>query len=163
MLFTGTYEHAIDTKNRLSIPAQIRSQMDPRRDGPCWYIVPGRPASTLWLYTQRHFEALCDTIGPELIPDDAVLSFEQEFFPKATLLEPDPQGRVLIPDWLLKQSGIGREVVICGVRDHLEIRRRDEWARSAEAGWKMFPELQLKARRALEQRRRQSGQGPDNT
>lgn len=161
MLFTGTYEHTIDSKNRLSVPAQIRSQIDARRDGTAFYVVPGRPPNCLWLFTERMFESLADGLGSELLPDEDLLSFEQRYFSNAQRVEIDPQGRILLPERLLRQSSLGRDVVICGIRDHLEIRRRDEWERNADADWQSFPELQLKARRALERTRRQSGLRPE--
>lgn len=161
MLFTGTYEHTIDGKNRLAIPAQVRAALDPDRDGRRLYLVPGRPWNTLWLYTEKHFHRLAEQIGTDLIPNDEILQFEQQFFPNAVLLEPDPQGRVLLPDKMVRRAGLGRDVVICGVRDHLEIRRRDEHDRRVEHEWHVFPELQLRARRSLEQQRRQSGEVPE--
>ena len=58
MVFIGHYEHAIDEKNRLAIPAKYRSQWDPERDGRGFVIVPGRPQGSLWLYTERSFEQM---------------------------------------------------------------------------------------------------------
>jgi MraZ protein len=157
MLFTGTYEHTLDSKNRLSIPAPIRAQLSPRRDGNGFYVVPGRPHDTLWLYTQRYFENLAGGLTNQLIPDDDLLTFEQEFFPSAELVAPDPQGRVVLPERMLRRTGLPREVVVCGVRDHLEIWRRDQWESRAESAWKNFSAMQLRARRALEEQRRQTG------
>jgi len=49
------------------------------------------------------------------------------FFAGASEAEPDKQGRVMLPTTLAKNAGIGREVVVAGVRDHLEIWDRAAW------------------------------------
>ena len=45
MIFTGYYEHTIDAKHRLAIPAKFRSRLDPQRDGTALVMVPGQPAA----------------------------------------------------------------------------------------------------------------------
>lgn len=162
MLFTGTYDHTIDSKNRLSIPAQLRALLEEQQQAKRLYLVPGQPSNTLWIYPERVFTTLADQLGSELIPDEDLLGFQQRFFPYTVILEPDPQGRVLLPEKMLRQSGLGREVVICGVMDHLEIRRRDEWEKQFEADWRSFPELRLKARRAMDGNKRSPGGRPES-
>ena len=39
MLFTGSYEHTIDAKNRLAIPSAIRGELDPETDGTRFYVL----------------------------------------------------------------------------------------------------------------------------
>lgn len=163
MLFAGHYEHSIDPKNRLALPAKFRRNLDDERDGKGFYIVPGQPPTTLWLYTERHFEQLAGRADSTLIPDDDQLRFEQVFFPWAELVEPDGQGRILLPEKMLRRAKLGREVVICGVRDHLEIRPRGEFEEEAEASWKNYREFQLKARSAYRQSERQSGPSAGET
>lgn len=158
MIFAGHYEHTIDAKNRLAIPARFRGKLDPDRDGVGFYISPGQPPTTLWLYTERHFERLAQRAGSALIPDDDQLRFDQVFFPWAEWVEPDTTGRILIPEKMLRKAGLGREVVICGVRDHLEIRSRDQFEAEADASWESYREYQLRARAAYAQLERQSGQ-----
>jgi MraZ protein len=48
-------------------------------------------------------------------------------FAGAAVVEPDRQGRVLIPAHLATHAGLGKEVVLAGVSDHLEIWDRSEW------------------------------------
>ena len=157
IVFSGNYAHAIDAKNRLAIPAKHRSRMDPERDGKCLVVVPGQPADRLWLYTERHFEQLAARADSTLIPDDDQLRFDQAYFPLAEYLEIDAQGRILVPEWMVKRANLGHDVVICGVRDHLELRRRDTFEKELDLNWQQHRELQLKARSAYQDRRRQTG------
>lgn len=164
MIFTGHHEHGIDGKNRIAIPAKWRSRLDPERDGKGFYIAPGSPPTTIWLYTERHFESLAERFQSELIPDEDLLRFEQEFFPRADLVDVDSQGRVLIPEKMLKASGLEKkDVVVCGVRDHIEIRSRDEFEKQSADGWERFREYQLKARQTHQAFQRRVGKEPDAT
>lgn len=162
MVFTGFFEHAIDDKNRLAIPAKFRRGLDPECDGKAFMIVPGQPPDRLWLYTDRHFERLATQAASELIPDEDQLQFDQIFFPLAEYAEPDKQGRILIPEKMLRRSGLGKEVVICGVRDHLEIRPREAFDQQLDEAWGRFRDYQVRARKAYQDSaRRQSGHEPD--
>lgn len=157
MIFNGAYEHTIDAKNRLAIPAPFREKIDPERDGRKLYIVPGTPPNTLWIYAEKYFESITAQFGSGLIRDANLVAYEQQAFPLIADVEPDGQGRIVMPDWMLRAAGIGRDVMVCGVRDHMEIRRRDEWEKSLSAGnWTSFADLTHKAREALleEERRR---------
>lgn len=157
MIFIGYYEHTIDNKNRLAIPAKFRSRLDPERDGKTFVIVPGQTADSLWLYTERHFETLATRHESALIPDDAQLQFEQVFFTLAEALEMDSQGRVVLPERMMARAGLRREVVICGVRDHAEIRARASFMENLDQAWGQFREIQLKAQDAYRETRRHTG------
>jgi DNA-binding transcriptional regulator/RsmH inhibitor MraZ len=97
-----------------------------------------------------------------LIPDRDQLAFDRAVFPLAVLVELDAAGRVVLPAKDLQRAAVGREVTICGVRDHIEIVNRDEFERRLEETWKNFDEIQQQARAAL-MTRRQSGRMPDNS
>jgi len=148
MIFTGYYEHTIDAKHRLAIPAKFRSRLDPERDGTALVMVPGQPANTLWLYTERHFERLAERVDSALIPDDDQLRFDQIFFTLAEILDLDSQGRILVPERMMARAGLGREVVICGVRDHAEIRPRENFEKKVDEDWSRYREYQLRVRPA---------------
>lgn len=157
MIFTGFYEHLIDTKNRLAIPSKIRGRLNPERDGEGFAVVPGRPSTSLWLYTVRYFEELAGKAEAALIPDEDQLKFDQIFFPLADMSELDSQGRILLPERMIARAGLAREVIICGVRDHLEIHPREAFEKHVDASWEQYREYQYKARAAYREMRRQTG------
>lgn len=157
MVFTGYFEHAIDEKNRLAIPAKLRSRWDRERDGSGFYIVPGRPSPSLWLYTERHFERLAEATESELAPDDRQLDFDQAYYPLAEFAELDSQGRILIPDRVLRRVNFGREVVLCGVRDHIEVHGRERFVAMLDAKLERFPEIHARLRAVDNENRRQPG------
>jgi MraZ protein len=148
LLFVGTYEHAIDAKQRLAIPAEIRERLDPERDGSGLYasIAEG---PTLCLYTERGFEKRAEQLDASPLPPEDVLAYERIFYSLARPVEIDKQGRVRLPESLLKMAGLDRDVVLIGVKDHLEIHDRDKWhdymARTLEGR----PELLMNPRRVM--------------
>ena len=126
MLFTGEYEYTIDAKQRLAIPAEIRSRLNPERDGLAFYVTAG-PNDALWLWPERTFERMAGAIEASLLPAEEMMEFDEITFPTARRLELDKTGRVRLPKPMLEAAGIQSKVVILGVRDHLELRDPGQW------------------------------------
>ena len=131
MLFTGEYEHTIDAKGRLAIPSDIRGRMSREEDGEAFYLTLGG-AGTLRLYPEKAFERLAAKIEQGLVTDEAVREFETLLFPLSSRLEVDSAGRVRVPERMLERAGLSKEVVLLGVRDHLEIRDLKAWQAQLE-------------------------------
>ena len=134
MVFTGTHEHSIDAKNRLAIPADIRQQIisaaasaGGSKKSVCLVVIPGEGQS-LFLYTEQDFEKRAAELDDSELDQNQLLEYEQFLFSTAERVEIDAQGRVLLPEKLLKMAGLsGSEVVLLGVKDHLEVRDRKVW------------------------------------
>ncbi len=156
MVLTGYYEHGIDEKNRLAIPAKLRGKLELDPEEPQLVLVPSRKPRTLCLYTVRQFEAMATYGRPSLLPDTNLSDFESVYFSIAQHLDVDSQGRVVIPDRLLRSSGLEKEVVVCGVKDHIEIRRKDDFFRDLDRYQESAEEIQA---RALEALRRAESEG----
>lgn len=147
MLFTGEYEHTLDAKNRVSIPARFRQQVSVEGANSNFYMVLG-PNKKLWLYPEHYYEELVSKYPAELIPDEEILRFEQITFGLARLLEMDKTGRIILPDKMINRAGLGKEVVIIGVRDHLELWNTEEWDRYVENGLSDHNQMLTRARLA---------------
>ena len=106
MLFTNAYERAIDAKQRLPIPAEIRAALVQEGQSEALYLVEGSNTG-LWLWPQRTFERMAGDIEPSLAPPAEVIDFDEITFPYAPRLEIDTAGRVRIPQETLEQAGIG--------------------------------------------------------
>jgi MraZ protein len=125
-LFTGTYEHTIDAKSRLAIPANIRSQWDPTKDGVAWYAVPW-DKGLIRLYTESDFQKRAEAAELTLTPDEDEAELQATLFGLSARIEPDAAGRIRLPEDMLRFTGLSTEVVLVGARDRLEIRDRTEW------------------------------------
>ncbi len=145
MFIVGEYELTIDGKNRLSVPFAVREQLDGERDGHSLYVGPGRERGTLDLYPEKYYKRLRADDPPHdnLSPD--TYSYIRFASSQCALLAPDAQGRVLIPDHLLKRSGIGREVVLIAVQEHLELWPREKFRQFESTAWSDYAERRIAA------------------
>jgi MraZ protein len=149
LLLYGEYELNVDEKNRLLIPSEVRRQIDPERDGEAFFLIVG-VNRVPWIYPERYYEELVSRRPAELTPAEDILAFDQLNFALASRLEPDKQGRVLIPEKTLRRSQVSKEVTLIGVRDHLELWNRTEWENRRQALEQRSSEIALLAKRASE-------------
>jgi MraZ protein len=161
LVFTGTYEHAIDAKNRLAVPAEIRALLAREargsHDEPMhWLVTLGEKVGDdqgLCLYTEEGFARRADELDHSELEAEELLAYERLMFSLARRVEMDRQGRVRLPDNLLKMTGLGGDVVLIGVKDHLEIRDRDKWQRHVASMLAQRPDIVANPRRLMRRRR----------
>ncbi len=123
MLLTGTYERTLDDKNRLVFPKRIREQLkDPER----LYVTPG-PEMCLWLFTQEGLEQMAEKLDRAPATDAEARVFQRLYFAQTESVDMDRNGRILIPERLTQFAGLKHEVVLIGVRDHLELWDGSRW------------------------------------
>jgi MraZ protein len=120
-MLVGEYEHTLDDKNRLTLPAKFREAL---AGG---VVVTRGMDGCLYAYTREDFDRLVERMRAldPLSRESRVL--QRHFFSGASVAEPDKQGRVMIPAALLTSAGLQREVVVAGVYDHVEIWDRAAW------------------------------------
>lgn len=142
MVLSGTFEIKKDEKHRLSIPFVLRKKLGDL--GQDFAIMPGDVDGTLSLYPDRVFDKLYGGFPGlnGMSPDaEAWLRYRLGL---AMPCESDSQGRVSIPERLIKLSGLKEdEVALIGVGDHLEL-----WAREPYEKFVADMHKNAKARRA---------------
>ena len=120
-MLLGEHEHTLDDKNRLTLPAKLREHLGDR------VVITHGLDGCLYAYAQSEWDRLAARIA-ELDPlSKETRMMRRHFFAGASTAELDKQGRMVVPAALLQSSGIGREVTIAGVYDHLEIWDRAAW------------------------------------
>jgi MraZ protein len=121
-MFRGKFEHAIDDKGRLSIPAKFRDVL--REDST---LVLTSFGNYITAFPKKVWAAFEDRIrtNPTLKRErhDSI----RHIFSLAEDVEIDRQGRILIPQGLRQGAGLAREVVIIGVMDEFEIWDKARW------------------------------------
>ncbi len=123
-MLLGEYEHTIDDKNRLTLPAKFRRSF---ADG---IVVTRGMDGCLYAYPTGDWNRLVDANLATLSPlSKEGRRMQRFFFSGAAEAAPDKQGRVGIPSALLEHAKLGRDVVVAGVNDHLEIWDRAAWQR----------------------------------
>ena len=123
-MLLGAHEHTIDDKNRLTLPARFREAFS---DG---VVVTRGLDGCLYAFRRPDWDRLVDSRLSSLDPlSPEGRRLQRHFFSGAAEAELDKQGRVMIPAPLLAHAQLGREVVVAGLRDHVEIWDRDAWGR----------------------------------
>ncbi|MCD8195266.1 MAG: division/cell wall cluster transcriptional repressor MraZ [Coprobacillus sp.] len=120
MLF-GRYEHTLDDKGRLMIPSKFRSEL-----GSTLYIMKGYDGA-LSIYKQSTFESLSSEIESYSFEKRNSRAFIRTRLSSTYELEVDKLGRITLPSALLSRYGIGKDVIVLGVNDHMEIWDRDKY------------------------------------
>ena len=149
MLFLGEYEHTLDQKQRLAIPSELREVMDEKVHGEGFIAAPGSNGS-LWLWPEKTFAQLAQSLGGSLVSDPQLQDFERMMFSQSARVPLDSAGRVRIPERLLQRFGLTGSIMILGVRDHLELTDPASWKREQERLQPLTEELSRRARMAMQ-------------
>jgi len=125
MLLTGTYPRTLDDKKRLALAKRVREQLG---DPETLFVTPG-PDQCLWLYTQAGLERLAEKFDQAPATDAEARVFRRLYFAQTEAVDVDGSGRVLIPERLVQFASLKHDVVLLGVRDHLELWDAERWQR----------------------------------
>ena len=114
----GQYQHSIDAKGRLFIPAKFREEL-----GETFYVTIGLDGC-LSVYSDTKWAALIEKV--EALPISKARSM-RTLFANAAKCEPDAQGRILIPAKLRAYAKLEKDVVVIGVSNRAEIWNAERW------------------------------------
>ena len=123
MLLTGTHPRTLDDKKRLTLPKRVREQIGEVTQ---LFVTPG-PDQSLWIYTRDELERLSGKLDQAPAADAEARVFRRLYFAQMEEVELDRSNRMLIPDRLLQFANLEHEVVLLGVRDHLELWDAPRW------------------------------------
>ena len=115
----GTYQHNIDLKGRVIMPAKFREEL-----GGIFYITRGLD-NCLSVLSNSDWDSLVEKLRG--LPSSQTKDIQRFLFSGAAELEPDKQGRVLIPQPLRDYAGLTKDVVIIGTGLKAEIWDLDRW------------------------------------
>ena len=117
---TGTYEHALDTKSRLSMPARLREEI-----GDVFHLAMGAD-ECLTIYPQSAWDELCRR-ADELEEDEDREAMEV-FFAQSYRCTVDAQNRIVIPPLLREYAQLEKDVVIVGANHVARIWNAKRWS-----------------------------------
>lgn len=134
-MFIGEYQHTMDAKGRLFIPARLREGL-----GEVAVATKGLDRC-LFLFSSDEWQNIEGKLRKLPLARADARAFARLFFSGAAEVEVDKQGRVLIPAHLRDYAGLGKDVVILGVSSRVEIWDREEWARYSNAAGDSYEEI----------------------
>ena len=138
-MFYGEYEHAIDPKGRLIIPAKFRDALKAHQTQTlfltrgldrCLFVFPENE----WRMAEARFKQIPFT-------KTEGRTFNRLFFSGACEAIPDGLGRILIPKTLKEFASIEEDVMIIGVSNRIEIWAKNRWVEFYEASRQGFENL----------------------
>ena len=122
----GSYEHSVDDKNRLVLPATYRGRLaDGAYLGPLDAFLGLWPAEGFGAVIQR-WE---DGIGLGIVSEEAYDAFSAATFE----VQPDAQGRVVVPRSLRSFADLAGPVMVVGARQRIAVWARDRWDRRMDS------------------------------
>lgn len=134
---TGTFEHNIDAKGRLFIPAKLREEL-----GETFYLAFGLDVC-LAIYPQSTWDKFTEKFASLPMSQSRKM---RPLFANAVKCEPDSQGRIVVPAKLRQYAKLEKESVIIGFHDQAEIWSAAEWAAQDE----MTPEAMMACMEGLD-------------
>lgn len=120
-MFLGQYEHIIDQKGRVTIPARYRDLLE---DGA--YVTQGFDEDLIVLPTPM-FERLYQRVNQLSLTDLDARMLRRLFFSGADRVEVDKAGRILIPQFLRQYAHLETSATVIGVGDYFEIWSPELW------------------------------------
>lgn len=140
--FTGSYDVQMDGKHRVSVPYQLRAVLNADDHGRGYYVLPGPRKRTLSLYPDRYYRRLRGDDPPPEALSPEVRKILQFIRANTALLDPDAQGRILLPKKLVESSGIRKELTLAGAGDHIDIWDREAYEQFQTPFWESLEENQ---------------------
>ena len=126
-MLMGTYSHALDEKGRVCVPARFREDLGTQ------LVITKNPDRCLGLYSREEWKRLTDKMDQlPKISSEPARRIRRFYFGNSQEMEPDRQGRILIPNALREYANLVKDVTLVGVDDHIEIWDSNNWDKFIE-------------------------------
>ncbi|MBQ4355001.1 MAG: division/cell wall cluster transcriptional repressor MraZ [Clostridia bacterium] len=118
-MLTGKYKHSLDTKNRLIIPSRLKEQL-----GDTVTILRGSDRC-LTVYSAEEWEKYAQKISE--LPKTQVRALTRYLYSNSLEVQPDAQGRVMLPAEMLEYAQITKNIITVGCGKYVEIWSEEVW------------------------------------
>jgi MraZ protein len=130
-VFVGTFEHSLDGKGRLVLPAKFRHYLAERAVVTQW-------EHCLALWTEEGFEDVANRFRERVRNQEIPPASLRAFAATADEVHPDSQGRILLLPRLRTFAGLATKVTLIGSLTHIEIWDKDRYEDQARDGDEAF-------------------------
>lgn len=120
-MFLGEFEHTIDDKGRVAIPARFREDLGER------FVLTRGFEQCLQAFPRSMWEVLSEKVDKLPIGSPQARNMRRILFSPAAEVEIDRQGRILIPQGLREYAGLAEEVLITGMSTYFELWSGERW------------------------------------
>ncbi|TDM48575.1 transcriptional regulator MraZ [Macrococcoides goetzii] len=120
-MFMGEYQHQLDTKGRMIVPAKFRDELTEH------FVITRGLDKCLFGYPLDEWKRIEEKLKTLPITKRDARKFMRLFFSGAVEVELDKQGRINIPKNLMEYAGLSKECTVIGVSTRIEIWDRNSW------------------------------------
>jgi len=120
-MFFGEFRHKFDAKGRIAVPAKFRKRLAKGA-----VVTRGLDAS-LFLFPKEEWDKLAHKLASLPLGRADSRALSRLMLAGAMEVELDKQGRIIVPDYLREFASIGKDAVIAGLYDRLEIWDTKKW------------------------------------
>ena len=121
MAFNGEFQHALDEKGRLIMPAKFREALGTH------YMMAKGMEHCIFVYTMEEWGHLEEKLNALNVFNKKIRDFKRRFFSGSSECETDKQGRININQELRSYAGLLKDVYIVGAGEHIEIWDKAAW------------------------------------
>ena len=125
-MFMGEYNHTVDAKGRLIVPAKFREALGEE------FVVTKGLDGCLFVYPMEEWKNIEEKFRNIPLTTKDARKFSRFFFSGAATCEVDKQGRILIPTVLREFAGLQKDAVLAGVFNRIEIWSKERWLEESE-------------------------------
>jgi MraZ protein len=119
-MFMGEYNHTIDAKGRIIVPAKFRESLGDE------FVVTLGLDGCLFAYPDEQWQNFIEELK-KLPGSKEARQLQRYFMAGAATCEVDKQGRILIPSKLREQAQLDKDIVFVGVLNKIEIWSKERW------------------------------------
>ena len=121
-MFMGEYNHSIDAKGRMIVPAKFREQLGNE------FVVTKGLDGCLFVYSNEEWHRIEENLRDKPLTSREARKFMRFFFAGAATCEVDKQGRILVPQTLREFAGLDKDVVLTGNLNRIEVWSKEKWS-----------------------------------
>jgi MraZ protein len=120
-MFMGEYQHKMDNKGRVIIPAAFRDELSEK------FVVTRGLDNCLFVYPMHEWSILEEKLTSLPITSKDSRTFVRFFFSGATQCQLDKQGRISLPSNLRGYADLEKQIVIIGLANRIELWSHERW------------------------------------
>jgi len=127
-MFVGKYRHKLNSRGQVAVPIKLRLGLPVDEEGNRSLYLLKLDETPIYALTSVLLDELSTKMGEGLKADRRR---RHEFYSRIEVVDIDPQGRVVIPQWMREAAGVDKEVVFVGAGSRIEIWPAEKWDKYA--------------------------------
>jgi MraZ protein len=128
-MFAGTFQHTLDAKHRVVVPSKFRLFLEEPEDKKGFFVTRWKfeDASCLFMYPVSTWRQVLGKLSEVADRSEQGEWFLRKFATEAEFAKVDKQWRMVLPERLIEDAGLQKDIVLAGVFDRIEVWDQKIW------------------------------------